>query len=62
MTPNELTLWRERMGYSTRRACEALGCSREALARWERGDSRIPRYIELACEAVEKGMSKKEEN
>jgi transcriptional regulator with XRE-family HTH domain len=50
-----LIAWRERMGYSQRDACSALGCSRGAWAGWE-GGQKIPRYIGLACAALALGM------
>lgn len=56
--PHTLLAWRERMGYSQREACSALGCSRGAWAGWETGkQSPIPRYIGLACAALALGMS-----
>jgi transcriptional regulator with XRE-family HTH domain len=61
-TPEELNgktleLWRERLGYSQREACEVLGCSRDAWRRWETGKQKpIPRYIGLAMAALALGM------
>lgn len=52
-----LLAWRERMGYSQRDACKALGCSRGAWARWEQDQQDVPRYIGLACAALALGMS-----
>jgi transcriptional regulator with XRE-family HTH domain len=57
VTPETLATWRDRMGFSQRDACNALGCSRGAWARWEEGTQRIPRYIGLACAALALGMS-----
>lgn len=51
-----LTAWRERMGYSQRDACKALGCSRVAWSQWETGAHKVPRYIGLACAALAMGM------
>jgi len=51
-----LTAWRERMGFSQRDACEALGCSRQAWSDWESGEHKTPRYIGLACAALALGM------
>ena len=47
-----LAAWREAMGLSQREAVTALGCSRGAFAGWESGESRVPKYIALACAAV----------
>jgi transcriptional regulator with XRE-family HTH domain len=55
LTAQVLISWRERMGYSVRDSCNALGCSRNAWARWENG-GKIPRYIGLACAALALGM------
>lgn len=55
--PEVLAAWRERMGYSARDACRALGCSRNAWAGWEKGTAKVPRYIGLACAALALGMS-----
>lgn len=55
-TPGTLKAWRERMGYSQREACEAIGCSRGAWAGWEQGTHGIPRYIGLAMAALALGM------
>lgn len=52
-----LTLWRERMGFSQREACEKLGCSRGAWSGWEGGTQDIPRYIGLAMAALALGMT-----
>lgn len=51
-----LASWRERMGYSQRDACTALGCSRGAWAGWENGTQEVPRYIGLAIAALALGM------
>jgi transcriptional regulator with XRE-family HTH domain len=52
-----LTAWRDRMGYSQRDACTALGCSRGAWSTWENGTHHVPRYIGLACAALALGMT-----
>ena len=52
-----LAAWRERMGFSQRDACEALGCSRGAWSGWETGRQEVPRYIGLACAALALGMT-----
>ena len=56
MTPASFTAWRERLHLTAKAAAEALGCSRNALARWEAGTVRIPRYIALACAAIAQGV------
>lgn len=51
-----LEAWRERMGYSQRDACEALGCSRGAWSGWENGRHGVPIYIGLATAALALGL------
>lgn len=53
MTPADLSAWRTRLGLSRRAAAAQLGIGRQTLINYERGDSPIPRYIELACRALE---------
>lgn len=55
MTPAELRQWRKRRSLSQGKAALLLGCGRRSLQNWERGVHDIPRYIELACWALEKG-------
>ena len=56
LSPQVFLAWRERMGFSQRDACAALGCSRGAWAKWETGRQAAPRYIGLACAALALGM------
>lgn len=56
LSKETLLAWRERMGFSQRDACEALGCSRGAWGFWETGRQKIPRYIGLAMAALALGM------
>jgi transcriptional regulator with XRE-family HTH domain len=56
MTPEIMLAWRNRMGLDVLRACEKIGCHRNAWAAWEHGERRIPRYIGLAMAAVEAGL------
>ena len=59
MTPASLKAWREQLygaGYGTRSkqtAAKALGLSQRTYDRYEAGEHRIPRYIELACRHLE---------
>ena len=53
MTPASFLAWRHRLGLSVRAAAKALGCSRNAIDRWEKGETTIPRYVALACWALE---------
>jgi transcriptional regulator with XRE-family HTH domain len=55
-TGHALKAWRERMGFSQRDACEALGCSRGAWSGWENGTQNVPQYIGLATAALALGL------
>jgi transcriptional regulator with XRE-family HTH domain len=57
MTARELKRWRKRLELSMRKAAEAIGCSRTAYMRWESGEQDIPKYIGLACSAIELGIA-----
>lgn len=64
MTPSELRAWQARMGYTQARAAVALGVSVATYKDWLRGQSRtsgqpitIDRRTELACAAIEAGLS-----
>lgn len=60
MKPEELTAWRGRMGYRSKaEAAAALGCSRRTLADYEEGTNAIPRYVALACRALEDEQKQK---
>jgi transcriptional regulator with XRE-family HTH domain len=52
MSPADLVRWRETMRFSQLSACRELGCSRGAYINWEKGTTKIPKYIALACAAI----------
>lgn len=57
MTSEELKSWRKRLGFTSQeRAAEAIGCSLRSVCNYENG-TPIPKYIALACAAVEKGIA-----
>ena len=56
MTASSFIAWRSRLHLTAKAAAETLGCSRNAIARWEAGSVRIPRYIALACAAIAQGV------
>ena len=66
MTPTDLRAWQQRMGYTQSRAAVALGVSVATYKDWLRGQSRtsgmpitIDRRTELACAALEYGLTGK---
>ena len=54
MTPDMLSDWRMRLGLNKSQAAEAIGLSRNGYSAYETGLRPIPRYIELACSAIDK--------
>lgn len=57
MTPDQLTQWRETLGWNKRRAAEELGVSYNTYRHYEKGEREgrkveIPRPIALACSAL----------
>jgi DNA-binding XRE family transcriptional regulator len=56
MTKDGLRTWRKWMGWSQRVAAEAIGVSRASLQLYEKGDLPVPKPVELACEALTRGV------
>ena len=56
-TAEDLAEWRSRMGYSADDAAKQLGCAKQSVYNWERGDEPPPRYIGLACDALALGIN-----
>jgi transcriptional regulator with XRE-family HTH domain len=59
MTPANLVAWMERNSLSKSQTASELGMARSTLDRYLSGSATIPRYIELACDAVEAKMGRK---
>lgn len=64
MTAQEFKLWRDRLGWTQRRAADALGLSLSTVKNYELGRRRgeeepsaVPRVVELACRFIELGKS-----
>ncbi|HWR58781.1 MAG TPA: helix-turn-helix transcriptional regulator [Thermodesulfovibrionales bacterium] len=53
MTPEELTQWRERSGYSQIQLANALGVTNVCISRWENGARKIPAFLHLALRCLE---------
>lgn len=56
MKSADLRAWRTRMRYSKAQAARELGIARRSLFTYESGDEELPRYIGLACAALEHGI------
>lgn len=52
MTPSQLNAWMKAMDFNKVRASKELGIARFTLDGYLNGKQPIPRYIELACEAL----------
>ena len=64
MTPNDMSEWRSKMGWTQRQAAEALGIALNNYQALERGMSwrtnkplAIDRRTELACAALAAGIT-----
>ena len=64
MTPEQFKTWRKRHFRSQQAAADALGLSRDTVVNYEAGRRRdsdqpveIPRTVELACAAIEEGIT-----
>ncbi|HEV2860966.1 MAG TPA: helix-turn-helix domain-containing protein [Pyrinomonadaceae bacterium] len=53
MEPNELKRRRKALGLSQEQLAVLLDVDEMTVSRWERGVHPIPKYIELAVEALE---------
>ena len=57
MTADQFRQWRERHGLSRTGAAETLGLGRNQPERYEDKGQPIPKYIALACAAIDAGIS-----
>jgi DNA-binding XRE family transcriptional regulator len=63
MTPDQFRAWRKRIGKNQQDAGALIGISKESVGNYEAGRRRdggeapIPKTVELACAAVELGMT-----
>jgi transcriptional regulator with XRE-family HTH domain len=62
MTPNDFIKTHERLGISRAELCLRLGLSPNAATGYALGRKRIPRYIVLACLALEAGLDHELDN
>lgn len=56
MTPASFIAWRARLSLDKKAAAAALGCTRNFIYSMESGRTKIPRYVALACAAIEAGL------
>ena len=55
MTAKQFRAWRKRCQLSLTVAAEALGIARSMVAAYQAGEYPVPRPVELACWAIERG-------
>ena len=60
MTVQEFKHWRWLMRFKQREAAEALGVTKNAVARWEMGDQPIRRVVALACAAIRANLDEQD--
>ena len=49
MNAKDFREWRNALGYTQLEAAAKLGFTRVTVQNWERGRTRLPKFIELAC-------------
>ena len=54
MTSKALRKWRKRNSYSQGKLAKALAVTPLTVSRWERGERKIPSFLHLALECMEK--------
>jgi len=52
MNPSQLKHWMDSLGFNKVKASKELGIARFTLDGYLNGKQPVPRYIELACEAL----------
>ena len=57
-TPEDLSAWIERMGYTRQQAADALGVGRDIVQRWLAASTPIERRTALACAALDLGVGR----
>ena len=56
MIPEQFTAWMKRLGYNQVRAAEAIGTTRQSVAKMSRGEMPVSRTVALACSAIAYGL------
>jgi len=59
VTKSEFKKLRGSIGYSQARLSKEMGISIRTISRWENGEVRIPRVVEIAIGAIVRGAKKK---
>jgi hypothetical protein len=56
MNATDLRAWQARHGYTYNTAAEALGMGRTTFAEYLKREGQLPRWLALACAAVDAGL------
>ncbi len=58
MTGEELKTFRERIGMSQDKLAKELKVARNTVSRWELEERKIPEFLELALQTIERSLNK----
>ncbi len=58
MTGEELRTFRERIGMSQEQLAKELKVARNTVSRWELEERKIPEFLELALQTIERKLTK----
>ncbi len=61
MTGDELKTFREKSGLSQDQLAKELKVARNTVSRWELEERKIPEYLELALQTIERNLIKGKE-
>ncbi len=59
MTKGEFKKLRESIGYSQARLSKEMGITIRTITRWENGEVKIPKVVEIAVRAIVRDAKKK---
>ncbi len=62
MTGEELKTFRERIGMSQDKLAKELKVARNTVSRWELEERKIPEFLELALQTIERSLNKGKKN
>ncbi len=62
MTGEELKTFRERIGMSQDKLAKELKVARNTVSRWELEERKIPEFLELALQTIERSLNKEKNN
>ena len=57
MNGDELKSFRERLGMTQEQLADKLKVARNTVSRWELGERKIPEFLDLALQTVERDLS-----